>query len=158
MTKYAIIFLILASVAQAGTDCGDPPDLDSRQKGVTIYQHAKVVFQSGQTDDEKMTRYDHLIIWNKNLKELCFSITTISYQLHECYLEGKAIKIRKNIYTHTRNKCQAQLTFDKDKVKINVKGSRGDYCVGEDLGENEGGCGMNTSIDSAIYTKIRVKP
>ena len=153
-----IIFLILASVAYAWADCGDPPGLDSHQKGVSVYRHRKVVFESGESGGKKTTAYDHLIVWNRNPKELCFSITTISSQLHECYLDGKATKVRQNVYSYSENNCHAVLTFIKDKIKVVAKGSRGNYCVGEDLGDNNGGCGMNTSIDFAIYTEQKNRP
>lgn len=93
MTKYAIIFLVLAYVAQAWADCGDTRDLDSRQKGVTVYRHRKVVFEAGQTGGQETTGYDHLIVWNKTPKELCFSITTISYQAKRIWAKISAVVV-----------------------------------------------------------------
>jgi hypothetical protein len=156
MIKQIIISLLfILSSAQLWADCGDPPDLDSNQKGVTVYQHTKTVFESGESGGEKTKAYDNLIVWMKDLKGLCFSITTISHQLHQCFLDGKATAMRKNEYSYTQNECRVFLSFMKDKVKVKVVGSRGNFCVAEDLGEDNG-CGMNTSIDSAIY-KVRKK-
>ena len=155
MKNFIIIFLIfILSSVQVWADCGDIPDLDSTEKGVTVYSHAHTIYD--RTDGKEKTN-DYLIVWNKDSKELCFSITTISNEYRECYLDGKATKMRNNQYNYTRNECRVFLTFIKDKVKVKVVGSRGtNYCAGKDFGKDNGGCGMNTSIDSAIY-KVRKK-
>ena len=148
--KIIISLLFILSSAQLWADCGDIPDLDSTEKGVSVYSYAHTII--------KEIVYDNLIVWKKDSKELCFSITTISTKDNrECSLDGKATKVRKNQYTYTQNECRISLIFIKNKVKVNVTGSRGtNFCSGEDLGKDNGGCGMNTSINSAIY-KVRNK-
>jgi uncharacterized protein YecT (DUF1311 family) len=137
-----------------GPDCGEKPDLDLKQKGVTEYSHQRVIYHS---IDGEMKGADSLTVWNRDARKMCFSITTVSDQYRTCYLEGKATAVSENEYSYTENKCRALFTFIKDKVKVKMIGSEGkNYCVPEDLGEDNG-CGMNTSIDSATYIKLRKK-
>ncbi len=140
--------MIVLTSFQVWAVCGDPPD--TKQKGVTEYSHAKTVFHS---IDGKMKGNDSLVVWNKNPKNMCFFITTISDEYRTCFLNGKASKVHKNEYSYTQNQCRVFLTFSKDKVKVRVTGSEGNnYCTDADFGEDNG-CGMNTSIDSATYIK-----
>jgi hypothetical protein len=153
MKKFMLIFLIsILYCVQVWAACGDTPEGDSNQKGVSIYQHAKTVYDSTEGN---IKANDNLIVWNKDANELCFSITTVSNYFHNCSVEGKSTKVRNNEYGYTQNKCRVFLSFMKDKVKVTATGSRGNYCVAEDLGEDNG-CGMNTSIDSVVY-KVRKK-
>ncbi len=91
-----------------------------------------------------------LLVWDRSRKEMCFYITTVSSYGTSCYLCGKAISVGKDEYTYTEDKCRASFTFIRDKVELKMTGSRGDYCVDEDL---DGGCGMNAYIGSATYKK-----
>ena len=136
-----------------GPDCGETPDLDAKQKGVTEYSHQTEIFHS---IDGEVKSADSLIVWNRDARQMCFSITTVSDEYRTCYVEGKASMVRENEYSYTENKCRAFFTFIKDKVEVKIIGSRGNFCVADDLGEDNG-CGMNTSIDSATYMKLRKK-
>jgi uncharacterized protein len=135
-----------------GSDCGETPDLDLKQKGVTEYSHQRVIYHS---IDGEMKGADSLTVWNRDARRMCFSITTVSDEYRTCCLEGKATAVSENEYSYTENKCRALFTFIRDKVKVKMIGSEGtNYCAGEDLGEDSG-CGMNTSIDSATYRKTK---
>lgn len=149
MGKHITVFLIVFFTSfQVWADCGDSPA--AKQKGGTEYSHAKTVFHS---IDGKMKGNDSLVVWNKNPKNMCFFITTISNEYRTCFLNGKASKVGKDEFSYTQNQCRVSFTFLKDKVKVSVTGSDGrDYCAGADFGEDNG-CGMNTSIDSAEYIK-----
>jgi hypothetical protein len=152
MKKYIIIFLIIIlSSVQVWADCGYAPDLDSKQEGVTIYSHTKTIYYTGEG---KIKANDNLIVWNKDTKELCFSVTTISNEYHNCSVDGKATKLKNNEYSYLQKECRVVLTFLKDKVKVNVTGPRGNFCVDDDLG---GGCGMNAYIDSTTYKRTKKK-
>ena len=153
MTKYIIMIFILIYSIPVWADCGETPEPDLKQKGVTEYEHAKIIFHS---QDGKVRSRDSLTVWKRNPSGMCFSIMTISNEYRTCYLEGEASLLHKNEYTYTQNECRASFTFKKDKVLVKVIGSRGNFCVAEDLGEDNG-CGTNTSIDTATYIKSRKK-
>ena len=59
-----------------------------------------------------------------------------------------------NKYSYMQKDCHVVLLFLNDEVKVNVTGPRGKYCVDDDLG---GGCGMNASVETAIYKKVKKK-
>lgn len=146
MIRYSIIFLLLFLPSiQLLADCDDPPDCDRYQEGAAIYKHSKTVFYPGEG---KIKAEDCLIIWARNEKDLCFSLDTYSNGFNNCGIYGKAVKVRNNVYSFKQKQCQVVLTFLKSKVKLDVKGTSGKFCVDDDLG---GGCGMNASVDSATY-------
>jgi uncharacterized protein len=130
-----------------GSNCGEEPDSDSR--GVVEYSHKKEIFSyaDGKTNGE-----DSLTVWNRDAKQMCFSITTVSTNHHTCVLDGKATAVNKNEYSYSRRNCRAFFTFVGDKVKVRMIDSDGtDSCAGDER------CGMRGSIDSATYARVRKK-
>jgi uncharacterized protein len=135
-----------------GPDCGEKPDLDLKQKGVTDYSHQTVIYHS---IDGEMKGADSLTVWNRDARKMCFSITTVSDEYRTCCLEGTATAVSENEYSYTENKCNVIFIFTKDEAKVKAVGPEGrNFCVAEDLDEDSG-CGMNTSIDSATYKKTK---
>ena len=152
MLRYVITLLMLfftVSYVYAGSE--SLPGPDGAQKGSTLYLHTHVI---STYYDKEMRANNHLVISNKDAKEMNFLMTAIANENHECVLEGKATRVDDGRYEYRENKCLIFFVFDQDQVSLQVTGANGNFCRCDDLRAGHG-CGFNTSIDSATYKKAK---
>lgn len=69
-----------------GPDCGETPDLDSRQKGVTEYSNQKVIYHS---IDGEMKGADSLTVWNGDARKMCFSLREFQMNIERVTLKAR---------------------------------------------------------------------
>jgi hypothetical protein len=150
LKKNILICLFSFSVcSRAIAECEQPLEEDYSKHGHVSYNHTHRIYEPV----EKSTRAsDVLEIWEKLPQELCFNATFVTDNYHMCFVGGKAIKSKANEYSYSENKCRITLNFKGNKVMFIAKGSLGDGCSTDDLND-QNGCGFNTSIDSAVFTK-----
>lgn len=152
MLRFIITFLMfiftVGQVYAGGESMPNPGAADNER---TLYLHAHTI---SHVEHGEIKANNHLRVWNKNVKEMDFSVMTISNDYHECFLEGKATQVALQSYEYRENKCRVLFVFDQDEVTLRVTGANGAYCRTDDLRAGNG-CGFNTLIDSATYKKAK---
>ena len=137
----------MAGPVYAGSD--SLPDRDTARKEATRYLHTHVI---STYYDGKVNANDHLVVSNKDAKEMSFLMTAIADDSHECVIEGKAIRVDDGRYEYRENTCRILFVFGQDELVLKVTGANGNFCRCPDLRTGHG-CGFNTLIDSATYKK-----
>ncbi len=146
------LIAILISLGTAGllyASDGTAPPTDTNVK--TLYLHSHKI--SNQYDKD-ISANNHLVVFNRDNKEMSFMLTMLADENHECVLEGKATRGPDARYTYQENKCVLSFAVGPEQVDLDVKGSGGKACRVFDLREGHG-CGYNTKIDPGIYKKAK---
>lgn len=137
--------LLVVTAADEESDCATTGSEDFPEQGVLVFLNDHGVYHVEDGDSEAA---DELLVWNKNTKGICFSISTVN-NYHTCSLDGKATAVGNNKYSYIRDTCHVIFIFTEHEVQVKVTGLDewgGNVCKPE-------GCGMNAAIYTAIYKK-----
>ena len=149
--KAAVACMLLPLASLAAPVC-EPLQAELPPGGVSFVHRHKVP----ELVDGVVSVADELVLWNRQPESLCFFVTAVQRNLHQCWLFGRAERQGSGTYIYEDKSCKVVLEVRSNRVKMNVtdpSDSKRKGCNPEETPAFS--CGMNTWIPSATYVTER---